>query len=104
MDAYKRYLLPALLAALLIGAAPAQAKTVNGCPLKQKTNCAGKKLNWKLEFHGKLNGANFRNAKMRGADLRNANLKNADLRGADLTSADLRGAWLVGPMNRPENR
>ena len=75
MDFFKRYLLPLLMAALLFGAAPAKSKTVNGCVLKQKANCAGKKLNWKLEFHGKLNGANFRNAKMRGADLRNANLK-----------------------------
>lgn len=86
----------AVLTAPLVAAPNAAAKTVNGCKLKPNARCAGKNLNWNLEFHGNLTKANFRNAKLRGADLRMANLANADLRGVDLTSAALAGAKLQG--------
>ncbi len=91
----------ALVAALVYLTPSASAKTVNGCVLKPNTNCAGKDLDWRLTFHGKLNGANFRNADLRGANLRKANLTGVDFRGANLSYAAIAGARLNGAkMNR----
>src|SRR5262245_35329820 len=89
-------LLPFVLLIALFLAPPAEAKTIGGCTFKPTMKCAGKNLNWRLAFHGRLTGAILRKSKLRGADLRNANLARADLRGADLTNADLAGATLTG--------
>ncbi|MFM8562157.1 MAG: pentapeptide repeat-containing protein, partial [Solirubrobacterales bacterium] len=56
----KVFCLSLLSVALLVGLA--QARTVLGCEIRPKTNCAG--------------------ANLRGANLGRANLRGADLRGA----------------------
>ncbi len=57
---------------------------VNGCPLRPRVSCPGRRLA----------GADLRAANLSEADLRSADLARADLRRADLSHADLRRADL----------
>ena len=90
----KVFCLSLLSVALLAGSA--QARTVNGCKIKAKTNCHHKNLNGKNLRGANLSGATLHHIKLRNADLRKANLRGADLRKADLSGANLRGANLKG--------
>ena len=80
----KVFCLSLLSVAQLAGSA--QARTINGCEIRPKTNCAG----------ANLRGANLERANLRGADLYRADLERARLSDAILLGA--RGCDTVRPQ------
>jgi len=103
-----------IVALCLAGTGICEAKTlgvVNGCDIRNKTNCenadlSGQNLEQASLQQAKLAGANLEKANLMYANLSGADLRQANLRGADLTQAnismtnfsgaDLSGAFLKG--------
>lgn len=97
--------LPALAAAIVLSAAPAQAEAPfdEFAPTRQDNvrqlvllrECVGCDLEGITLIDAHLIGADLRNANLQGANLTGSNLEGADLTGADLTGANLTNTFLT---------
>ena len=95
-----RLLAVAAGAALLVPSV-ASARTVQGCAIASRAECAGKNLRGQNLrgadlYRANLRGANLSKARLGRANLEGANLRRANLQGANLKEAFLTGADLTG--------